>query len=42
MNLALQWDNDSTAAVSNVKPTVAPNSKDETIHPAVMYTNNAK
>ena len=35
MNLARQWHDDSTAAVSNVEPnTVAPNSKDKTNHPS--------
>ena len=34
MNLAWQWHDDGTAAVSNVEPnTVAPNSKDKTNHP---------
>ena len=35
MNLARQWHEDSTAAVSNVEPnTVAPNSKEKTNHPS--------
>ena len=35
MNLARQWHDDSTAAVSNVEPNaVAPNSKDKTNHPS--------
>ena len=35
MNLARQWHDDSTAAVSKVEPTtVAPNSKDKTNHPS--------
>ena len=35
MNLARQWHDDSTAAVSNVEPnTVALNSKDKTNHPS--------
>ena len=35
MNLARQWHDDSTAAVSNIEPnTVAPNSKDKTNHPS--------
>ena len=35
MNLARQWHDDSTAAVSNVEPnTVAPNSEDKTNHPS--------
>ena len=35
INLAWQWHDDSTAAVSNVEPnTVAPNSKDKTNHPS--------
>ena len=33
MNLARQWHDDSTAAVSNVEP--------NTVAPYVMYTNNA-
>jgi len=44
MNLARQWHDDSTAAVSNLEPnTVEPNSKGKTnIHPAVIYANNGK
>ena len=39
MNLAQQWHDDSTAAVSNVEPnTVAPNSKDKTNHPSSSIT----
>ena len=35
MNLARQWHDDNTAAVSNDEPnTVAPNSKDKTNHPS--------
>ena len=35
MNLARQWHDDSTAAVSSVEPNkVAPNSKDKTNHPS--------
>ena len=35
MNLARQWHDDNTAAVSNVEPNaVAPNSKDKTNHPS--------
>ena len=35
MNLAWQWHDDGTAAVSNVEPNmVAPNSKDKTNHPS--------
>ena len=35
MNLARQWHDDSTAAVSNVElNAVAPNSKDKTNHPS--------
>ena len=35
MNLAWQWHDDGTAAVSNIEPnTVAPNSKDKTNHPS--------
>ena len=35
MNLAWQWHDDGTVAVSNVEPnTVAPNSKDKTNHPS--------
>ena len=33
MNLARQWHDDSTSAVSNVEP--------NTVAPYVMYTNNA-
>ena len=39
MNLARQWHDDSTAAVSNVEPnTVAPDSKDKTNHPSSLKT----
>ena len=39
MNLAQQWHDDRTAAVSKVEPnTVAPNSKDKTNHPSSSIT----